>query len=474
MEDMSKLLSGIRDLLKASEAGFTNAAPDTLTQGAALQREDLSSKMESVCAQDKQMFLQKLVTTESADGTTWQFIRELSHGQWGGSAQFEGHVGQEETSEYVRVVVPMSYYSHIRKVTLQATLVKTFDGKKADERAADSAAKKIAGDVEFDMMRGCDSFSSAGVFDGNPNVIPLLPNMHGMFLQITQSDSQRQTQDQMFREFGGDESIVASAGGTLTQGLIEDAHRRSVMNHGEADMFLVDPVVLSAYNKLSYGKERIILANSPQRQSGSDLDEQAVSGGMVKIKMSRFLSGKTGSNPVRAKSPGSPVSVAASGNASTTTAGVVTTFLAGEVYQYAVTAVNEAGESGKVFATAVTIAADGDENILTITHPSVGTWKYFNLYRSAPGGSTASVKFIGSVLTTGSTTTTFNDQNNRLPGFVTGLLLQTDTMEIREMAAFTRLKMAVSELAFPEAFYRFLCIAGLQPRKNGLVTNLTG
>jgi hypothetical protein len=73
-------------------------------------------------------------------------------------------------------------------VTLVANLVATVDGKKAEERAASDAAKKLAGDIEFDVIRGKADFSNAGVYDGNPMLIPVgLPNMLGLDTQIRQS-----------------------------------------------------------------------------------------------------------------------------------------------------------------------------------------------------------------------------------------------------------------------------------------------
>jgi hypothetical protein len=179
------------------------------------------------------------------------------------SAQLEGAVGQEETSDYVRITVPMCFYSHTRRVTLASTLVETVDGKKADERAAADAAKKLAADIEFDSFRGRADFSNAGVFDGNPLAIPLMPNMYGLDVQIRQSDAQRNAHDLMLGEYGSDDSVVIYGGGTLTQDNIEDATTRSAMNLGSADKLVVDPKVLSAYNKITYGKERIVLAGSP-------------------------------------------------------------------------------------------------------------------------------------------------------------------------------------------------------------------
>ncbi len=467
-----ELVKHLQDLLKAIEGGNYNAAPSSLTQGAALQREDLSPVMQNVCFQDKQLILTKKLNTESCKSNTWQFIRQLSYGAFGGSAALEGHVGPERTGSWSRVVVPMAYYVDQRRVTEVAMLVDTFDGKKADDRSAEDAAKNLAADIEFDAFRGQDDFSNGGVFDGNPASIPQLPGMHGLGLQIRQSDALRQTMDNMFLEYGGSDSVILAVGGTLTQSAIEDGHTLSVMNHGQAEDLVVDPRVLSTYNKITIGKERIVLAGSAQEAVGANLQKQWVMGGEVKITGSRFLSGKTAPAPARTTTPGIAATLTAT---STTTSGVTTPFLAGEVYQYYVTGANEmGGEGGKKFASALTVSADGDEVVLAIGACATGTCRFFNVYRSAAGGSAASAKFIGRVLALAAGTASFNDQGNKLPGFVTGYLTESDTMELRELAPFTRKKLAETDLTHPEVFYRFLTLAVMQPRKNVLFENLSG
>jgi hypothetical protein len=295
----NKALDKIQELIKALEGGSYNAAPGTLVQGAALQVEDLSSTMHVVTFDDSHIKLQKMLKVVSCKSTLAQFDRQLSYGQFGGSAQLEGNVGQEETSDFVRVVVPMAYYSHTRRTTLVANMVETVDGVQADERSAKDAALKISGDIEFDCFRGQADFSNAGVFDGNPLALGQTPNMHGLDLQIRQSDGQRNARDLMFAEYGSDETVVIAGGGNLTQDMVEDASVRSALNFGNADKLVVDPKVLSAYNKLVFGKERIILAGSPQDATGGDLRKQWVSGGTVSIEASRFLSGKVKPAPAR-------------------------------------------------------------------------------------------------------------------------------------------------------------------------------
>lgn len=465
---MSQAIETIQGLIKALEAGNYDVAPSRLVQGPALMVEDLSSAVEVTTFDDSHIKLQKSIKVESCKSTLAQFDRQLSYGIFGGSAQLEGHVGQEETSDYVRITYPMCFYSHTRRVTLPSMLVQTVDGKKSDERAAADAAKKLAGDIEFDLFRGKADFSNVGVFDGNMDAIAGLPNVLGVDAQIRQSDLMRNAQDLMFNEYGSEESVVIAGGSTLSQENIEDAWTRSQMNHGQASRMIVDPKVLSNYNKIAFAKERIVLAGSPQDATGGDLTRQWVSGGTVKLEASRFLSGKTAPSPARPSGPAIPTVTSALPVA---IAGVTTGFLNTQVYAYTVTACNEAGESPRSATSTATVDANGKAVEVVISHTGLTNVRHFNVYRSAANG--AAMKFVGRVkLAIGAASTKFTDLGNRQPGFVTGYLLEDDTLLIKELAPFSRLKLAVTELSQPEAFFRFLTLGATQPRKNVLVDNL--
>lgn len=463
---MAGTLEELKSLVKALEAGNYNAAPSSLVQGAALQTEDLSPVMNNVTFSDEHLKLQKMFKVATVKSTLAQFDRQLSYGILGGSAQLEGAIGSDETSEFVRIVVPMAYYSHVRRVTLVANMVSTVDGKKAEDRAAADAAKKLAADIEFDLLRGKSDFQNAGVYDSNPMTIPGLANIMGFEAQVRQSDSQRNAHDQMFGEFGSDESITIAGGGTLKQDMIEDASVRSAMNFGSADKLLVDPIVLSAYNKLTYkDKERIILAGSPQDASGADFRRQWVSGGTVQIEASRFLSGKTRPTQARASGPTQPTVVPAAD------VGAGTGFGAGDSYSYYITACNEVGESPRSAVVTQAIVGAGDGAALTCTLG--GTVRYYNVYRGANGVTDPlKFKFIGRVAYNPAGTV-FYDLGNKAPGFVTGILLQGDTAELKELSPYSRLKLAVVDLSVPEAHFRFLTLAVTHPRKNCLIDNLT-
>ena len=365
----------------------------------------------------------------------------------------------------------MSYYSHIRRVTIAANMAETQDGVKAEDREALAAARKIAGDIEFDLFRGKDDFSNAGVFDGNPLAVPpSLPNMMGLGVQVRMSDNQTNTQDLMFNAFGSGLSNVIAGGGTLTQSMIEDTWIRGVMNMGTGDRLYVDPLVLSAYNKTTYNSlQRFNLGSAAQEvTSAVDIRRQAVSGGVVLLEPSRFLSGQTQAKATTTQAPAAPLI------SSTSQTGSTTSFASGAVYKYVVTAENELGESLPSATTTVTISSAGNY-VSLVLHSVSGTVRQFNVFRSAAGGTTT--KLIGRIKATASSTiwvATFIDANNRLPGGISGFLVQMDTMEIKELAPYSRLKLAITDLSQPEAHFRFCTLAVYEPRKDVILDNLTG
>jgi len=453
----------LADLMKGLEAGSYNAAPGSLVQGSALQKENLSPVMELVTFEDKHLILQQMIQKESVPNTLMQFSRQLDYGTFGGSAQYEGGIGEEDTSSFVRVTVPMCYYSTTRRVSVAANVVQTMTGQKMEDMSSKDAAMKLAADIEIDLFSGNSYFSNGGVFDGNPLAAADLPNMRGVDAQIRESDMIANTQDLMFAEYGSNQSVVIAVNGILNQTAIEQAAVRSSMNHGNASDLLLDPLSLSRYNTIAFAKERIVLAGSAQTSSGADLRNQWTSAGGVTLKPSRFLAAKTAPARARIGSPAAPaVAIAAAADAASV--------LSAGTYAYYVTAVSERGESVKSANLSQAIVA-GERAEITIT--SVAGAKYYNVYRSVAGGIASSAKFIGRIKATGAANVVFFDLGNWNPGSITAFLMQADTFKIGELAPFTAMDLAVSNLSMPKAFYQFLCVAAKQPRKDVLLTNVT-
>jgi hypothetical protein len=458
------MIEQIQSLMKALEAGSYMASPGNLEQGAALMVEDLSPVMQNVTFDDSHIKLQKILPSKEVKSQLHQFNRQLDYGIFGGSAQFEGGVGEEDVSNFIRAVVPMAYYSTIRRVTVAANMIGAFDGVKAEDRSSADAAMKLAGDIEFDSFRGQADFSNAGVFDGNPTVVAQLPNMIGVDQQVRQSDGQANTQDLMFAEFGSNQTVVLSSGGTLTQSIIEDSSVRSAMNMGAADRLILDPISLSAYNKIAHAKERIMLAGSAQEATGAHLRTQWTSSAVVSLEASRFLSGKTQPARSRQGAPAAPAIAVADG-------GDAGSLLQAGTYVYYATGVSILGESLPGASATATVTAAGDKVTVTIT--AVSGAAYYNVYRSNVGGNTAQAKFIGKIKQ-GSGNPVFTDLGNMQPGSVTGFLIQGNTLGFAQLAPYSKLKLAVSDLSLPEAHFRFLSLAAYQPRKNVLISNITG
>jgi hypothetical protein len=205
--------------------------------------------------------------------------------------------------------------------------------------------------------------------------------------------------------------------------------------------------------------QRIVLAGSAQDVSGADLRRQWVSQGEIMLEESRFLSGKTA--PLRPQigspsAPGITTQPAASGS---------TGIIAAGTYSYTVTAENEIGES---LATACTPVAVSAGQLVTLTITAQANVSLFNVYR---GSSAASAMYIGRVANSGGNVT-FTDLGNRVPGFVTSYLIQEDTWGMHELAPYSRMKLAITDLSVPEAHFTFTSVAGYQPRKNVIVDNV--
>lgn len=460
------LTENLQTLMKALEAGNYNVAPSALTQGAALQAEDLSPVMENVTYSDKHFKLINSLSLKSVKSQLFQFNRKLSYGEFGGTARHEKDLGTEVTSDFVRVVVPMAYYSTYNRVSLAMMQVATAHGEPAQDEMAKDAALKLAGDIEFDLVFGQAHFSNGGLFDGSIAAIPdMMPNIRGLDVQIRASDEQSNAKDLMFAEFGSDLSVVLPVDGVLSQSAIEDAAVRASLNFSSADTLLVDPTALAEYNKIAFNKERIMLAGSAQEATGATLKQQWTSLGPVAIESSQFLRAKTA--PARSKI-GSPAAPAAPTATALTGAG--SKLEAGQ-YIYFVTAVNLNGESAVSATVTHTVATDGDAVQLSI--PAVSGAMYYNVYRTELDGSLKTAGFIGRVKQ-GVGPAIFIDMGNRAPKHTTGYLIQKDTMQIGELMPYSRIKLAVSDLSIPEAHARFLSLAVFQPRKNVILDNLKG
>ena len=463
---VTQLQTQIEELKKALEAGGYNASPGTLTNGSALQHEDLSNVMNVATFQEKQIKLQKIFKSYACKSTLVQFNRQLDYGQFGGSAVLEGQIGTENTSNIVRAVVPMAYYAEVRRRTLQADLVSTFDGVSAESRVDADAVMKILGDIEFHSFRGQSDYSNAGQFDGNPLAMAQEEaGMRGLDAQIRYSDYDISTKDLMFDQYGGSTSVVIPQNGTLQQSTVEDVATTSSIHNGQVEKIYLSPQAHGSYNKIAFNKERIVLAGSPQKSTGAALSEQSTVAGAITVESSVFLQPLLRPQKPRAGGPSAPTT---GSPAISTAAG--TSFLAAEVYKYTVTACNVIGESAESAVASATIVANGDAVTIAITPAAGVSAQWFKIYRSEAGG--VKRAFVGQVKANGSAAVTYVDLNNKLPFSATAFALDMRGLEMAEMSPFKSQTLARIDLSETKAYYRFCALVVKLPRFNVLVDNV--
>ena len=152
------------------------------------------------------------------------------------------------------------------------------------------------------------------------------------------------------------------------------------MNMGAADRLILDPITLSAYNKIAHAKERIMLAGSAQEATGAHF---VLNGPQALL----FPSKLHVSCLVRLVLHGLvPVALLLQLVPAFADAGAAGSLLQAGTYTYYVTAVSINGESLPSPSASQAVTA-GDKVTVTIT--AVSGAQYYNVYRSDLGGSAA-------------------------------------------------------------------------------------
>ena len=221
---------------------------------------------------------------------------------------------------------------------------------------------------------------------------------------------------------------------------------------------------MSAFVKQFYPQFRSApgLAN---QTVGYDVSKVQTTAGAVDLKPNLFLRPRSG---VRALAVNSLAPAATFGAASSAVAVTTSSFAAG-VYQVAVTAVNDAGESSPINST-VTLAA-GNNLQVAISSPPAGV-KYWKLYISAPGGAAGTQKFAGNWANVG--TANYVSSNVQLPGLGEAFLLDmsAECMRFKQLAPLSKINFAIVTTALEFAIVMYGALFVYTPRFNCLFRNI--
>jgi hypothetical protein len=267
-----------------------------------------------------------------------------------------------------------------------------------------------------------------------------------------------------FLGYGDNSSIQTDLGGNvMAQDDIERLAVIALENFGAPDQMHIEPACLSAFVKQFYPQFRSApgLAN---QTVGYDVSKVQTTAGAIDLKPNLFLRPRAGVRTlaVNSLSPQATFTAGASGVSGSSS------FAAG-VYQTAVTAVNDAGESSPVLGSATLTA--GQNLQLAIGSIPSGV-KYFKLYLSAPGGAAGTQQFAGNWANVGSGN--YVSSNVQLPGLGEAFLLDmsAECMRFKQLAPLSKINFAIVTTALEFAIVMYGALFVYTPRFNTLFRNI--
>lgn len=458
----------IENLNKAISAGYGGAGkPTDLTYGGVLQAESLEATLKSITFDMKNLKFWPAISVDKAYNLFEQYNRLISYGSDSAPYIGEGGAPQEEDSTYVRDGQKIVFFGTRRRVSHQMTLVRVTVGDIVAQQAKEGTMHLLK-NIERELYWGHAHFmnQSTGLESGSDSDLPVNSiAMSGLLKQLQKGDTDAQMQAGDFLGYGDSSSIVTDlAGNVVAQDDIERLAVIALENFGAPDQLHIEPACLSAFVKQFYPQFRSApgLAN---QTVGYDVSKVQTTAGAVDLKPNLFLRPRAG---VRALAVNSLAPQATFGAAASAVAVTTSSFAAG-LYQVAVTAVNDAGESSPIYSS-VTLAA-GNNISVAISAPPAGI-KYWKLYLSAPGGAAGTQQFAGNWANQGAAS--YVSSNVQLPGLGEAFLLDmsAECMRFKQLAPLSKINFAIVTTALEFAIVMYGALFVYTPRFNCLFRNI--
>jgi hypothetical protein len=461
--------SDIEALNKAISAGYGGAGkPTDLTYGGVLQAESLEATLKSITFDMKNLKFWPAISVDKAYNLFEQYNRLISYGSDSAPYIGEGGAPQEEDSTYVRDGQKIVFFGTRRRVSHQMTLVRVTVGDIVAQQAKEGTMHLLK-NIERELYWGHGHFMNylTGLETGSDADLPVNSiAMSGLLKQLQKGDTDAQMQAGDFLGYGDSSSIVTDlAGQVMAQDDIERLAVIALENFGAPDQLHIEPAALSAFVKQFYPQFRSApgLAN---QTVGYDVSKVQTTAGAVDLKPNLFLRPRSG---VRALAVNG-LAPAATFTATATAVAGTSSFAAG-VYQVAVTAVNDAGESSPVFSAAVTLTL-GQNMQVAIGGTIPSGVKYWKLYISAPGGAAGTQQFAGNWANQGAGN--YVSSNVQLPGLGEAFLLDmsAECMRFKQLAPLSKINFAIVTTALEFAIVMYGALFVYTPRFNCLFRNI--
>jgi hypothetical protein len=468
----------VESLNKAISAGYpTGANAAGLVGSGVLQVESLDSTLRAVTFEQKHLQFWPALPTDKAFATVEQYNRLLSYGSNGSPYFGEGGVPNEEDSTYIRDTQKIVYFGTKRRVTHQAMLVRMTTGDAMAQQAKEGTIWMLK-NMEVECYWGNAWFSNSGELDGHLAALPQSSiAMNGLQQQLLRGGSDIQQMAGDLLGFGADKKTHKDvAGSVVTADDLEDAGLSILENFGMPDQMHMEPGVHSALSKVFYPKERINTMGVADGKAGYVLKEFVSSAGSFALKSNVFLRPRLGVSATQMPAAGAPIhpmGVVTASSASVPAEVSVSSFIAGDVFQYIVKPVNDAGEGIPSAPVSATVVASGDEIRLVIPAGVVGAKSYM-VFRSAAGAPASTAQFIGNVapMSIGGGVT-FVDRNRKLPGLGEAYLLSMSPERIafKQLSPLSKIDLAVTSASREFLMVLYGALIVFMPRQFYIIRN---
>jgi len=460
----------IENLNKALSAGYGYAGrPTDLTYGGVIQTESLESTLKVVTFDMKNLKLWPALSIDKAYNLFEQYNRLVGYGSDASPYIGEGGSGQEEDSTYVRDGQRIAFFSKRRKVSHQMTLVRTSVGDVVAQQAKEGTMDLLK-NVERELYWGHAHFTDAtGAQTGATADLPVNSvAMSGLLQQILKGNTDSQFISKDFEGWGAESSsiVLDLAGSSFAQDDIESLAVKALENFGAPTQFHAEPLAISTFVRQFYPQFRSEPGLSGQTV-GYDVSKVTTTAGAIDLKPNLFLRPRqqVRSSAVNGNAP----SIAGLSNAGTA-AGSGSSLSAGS-YHYALTLVNDFGESASVLTAAAVPVTAGQNVTIAITGSIPSNVKYYKLYRAASGAVASTAQFIGDYRLG---IASIVDAGVKRPGLGEAFLLDlgAETMKFKQLAPLAKMNLAVVTTALEFLLLMYGALFVYAPRFNGVLRNV--
>lgn len=478
-------------LQKSYAAGTPGAANSERTGTPALAVQDLSAEIQSLTAQEDDFLLTKGIKILPAKQSLYEYTVKTSAGLNSDLWIGENGIPQETAANHRRTAEPIKIMGVRKSITHLAQQINDLGGYMVDleNDMEKDALLAIGYATERAGYNGGDSF-----IDASGQIDPLIaanPNgptrtFRGIQAQIREGNFDSRGISQDFRGFANNRPTIDNAKGSiLSRTNINKICTAVNGNRGKITEVHATPEQLRLFQQSFFSMDRGDVSQSYQVRGAGITTEQGsefkvgTTSGEVVVK-STFMKYDTlfavPQNGSAGSAPAAPGVLTASQSSGTTT------FVAGSQIRYIAQAINAAGQSAPSAELAVSIAADGNNVILSI--PYVAGAESFKVFRLEAGETAAitadglsSHRFIGNVVASRipSQSTTFVDAQAILPGFTSAVFLPREDRRAKLACIGPRvakIDFGVRALAYEKGYVSYCAIILELPRQHGLLQNV--